>query len=201
MLYNICKLFLKVGVYMGKIERKATARYKVTQALKNYSDIKQKIEIIKDNIKLLKEEMERISKGEVSIMTQSVIKYDINKIIDKIRMSVIEKEVFAADTTKPADIKYLKELLDQEEYKLKKNKEIISVINKALKTLTNRQKFIINMYYIDKTVYKGEEYLDNYNKKFKTDIVRIDTIRMIKYETMNKLEKQLGVNYNIMLTF
>lgn len=184
-----------------KIQRKLTARYKVQQALYNYREIRQKISIIKDNIKYLTEELENVFNGKESMIIQDIFRYDLTKVIEKINYSVVEKEVFRIENNKNASSEYIKELIDKENLNLNYYKDIINIIDKALKTLTNRQYYIINMWYIDSTHYSHKNILDNYNKKFKTQITSTDTIKQMKCESLDKLEKQLSKSHRIMSNF
>jgi hypothetical protein len=184
-----------------KNNKKKTARHKVEAALKQYREIKQKIEIIKENIKLLKSEIERVNRGEASILSKDVIKTDITKIIEKIRYSTVEKEVFRKDNMVPADREYIQSLINRENDKLNQYKAVIKAVNLALKILTDRQRFTIEAWYFDPIKYNYEDMRKNYNRKFKKVITNTDTIRLMKHNAINKLEDSLKDNPYIMLMF
>lgn len=175
-----------------------TTRKKVENVLKMYAEIKASINLIKDNIELLETELERVYNGEESIFKKDIHIYNPGKIIDKIRISEVEKEVLIKEKNICADSEYIKRLIEKEKYNLNQKKEIIKTINAALRTLTNRQNWIIKAWYFDNTKYSYIEMLENYNKIFNTNITNQDTIRSMKCIAITKLDKILSKNKRIL---
>ena len=181
--------------------KKNTVRHKISKALYNYKDLKYKIKIRLDNVKFYQEELKKLFEGKETIITKDWNTDDVSRVIDRLRMSEVERDIINKESRKPADSKYIKELIDIEKRHIKNYRAIIRAIDNVLNTLTKKQRFLIEISYIDKNRYNWKQILENYNTKFNKEITNENTLVAMKCRAMDKIEEELKNNCRIMNYF
>lgn len=177
-----------------------TSRDKVIYALKSYHQLKANIEVSEMNIKFLKSELEKVKKGEISLIEHDNNLYKTKTCFEYMYISETEKEVFRNQTIQYADMRNIQERISKEEGILEYYKGVVKLIDTSINTLFDREKFIIEMLYKELIRYNWSDIETSFEKKYKVHHT-ILTLQKYRDKAMLKLIKIMGNNYLINYLF
>jgi hypothetical protein len=175
---------------------KNNTRAKIIKALKSYNIYKKEIELSKENLQFLEDELNKVKQGKQSIIMSQKQAVPINVKFDYIEMSCVEKEFFKNENVLFAQKEELQEMCNKIISAIRYKQRIIDCIDTATSCLFAKEKYVIELYYTDNLNYSSCDIEKNFNKKFRCNVV-IKTLQGLRCRALNKLEKLLKDNYVI----
>jgi hypothetical protein len=181
--------------------KKTTTKQRIIYILKTYLQTLANIEISKMNIEFYTKELNKVRAGGVTLVEYDEIFYMRKNLFDYMYFSDVEKEVLKNESVKYADEKNLQEKIYHERGLFDHYNAIVDLVETSLKTLTKKEKFIIEIKYLSDISYKWEDITKNFNRHFKTEVSKDYLLNELHHKIIEKLEKTMGNCYIINLIF